>query len=92
MKMQKFEEDISAFREELINKKTSFLNIGIPKLKLKDNAAEIVGKEIKTDNLRGSVVSSDLPPPQIMKGSNQDSQPFPSAFNIDGSYNQNRIF
>jgi hypothetical protein len=36
MKIKKFEDDISAFREELINKNANFGNVGIPKLNLND--------------------------------------------------------
>lgn len=58
MKMKKFEEDISAFREELINKKTNFVvNIGIPKLNLKDTATK---EEMQLDT---SVTARVLAPP-----------------------------
>ena len=64
MKMEKFEQDISAFREELINKKTSFLNIGIPKLNLKDR------EFLKPQDYQHEPSITDrgvLAPPQIMK-------------------------
>jgi len=44
MKMQKFEADISAFREELIIKKTNFT--GIPKLNLKEEKSEVIQREL----------------------------------------------
>lgn len=55
--MKKFEEDISAFREELINKKTNF-NVGIPKLKFRENDSK-PKHNFQNDNIT-------VPSPKIM--------------------------